>query len=397
MKKNILIITNELGIWGVERALISLLSSVPTDKYIVSLMLFKVNDELLKLIPDNVSILYAPLKKNIDASLWMNSAIKWELKGKNYYNVLVLTIGYLLKKLFNNNCILRDFLFRRDDLRFDYVFNFRWPSIFTSIVSEDICISNKKYIWIHSDLFPFLTKKNIINSIKKYLKKFSYINILKYNNVFCVSREIMDKMRSVYGQTNKIVTLYNIINESEIIELWNEKWFLDNYHWIRILSVWRLVSLKGFDMACNVCKQLKNAWYEIKWYIVWCWEEEHNLKTLIKYNNVEENFILLWEKKNPYPFFKECDIYVQTSKSEWFCLSLAEAKVFGKPIVSTNFPWAKEQLEKYKYWTLVNVDENEIRVAVENIINKGCMSKKIMGTEEDRTLNGSFKDLERYL
>ena len=35
-------------------------------------------------------------------------------------------------------------------------------------------------------------------------------------------------------------------------------------------------------------------------------------------NNLKNHFKLLGVKANPYPFIKDCDIYVQTSKSEGF-------------------------------------------------------------------------------
>lgn len=50
----------------------------------------------------------------------------------------------------------------------------------------------------------------------------------------------------------------------------------------------------------------------------------------------------------PHPFFKEADIYVQTSKHEGYGLTLAEAKVFNLPIVATNCAAAYEQLEGRK-------------------------------------------------
>lgn len=47
---------------------------------------------------------------------------------------------------------------------------------------------------------------------------------------------------------------------------------------------------------------------------------------------------------NPYPYFKNCDIYVQTSRHEGWGIAITEAKILGKPIVTTDFAGAREQL-----------------------------------------------------
>lgn len=44
----------------------------------------------------------------------------------------------------------------------------------------------------------------------------------------------------------------------------------------------------------------------------------------------------------------ECDLYVQSSRHEGFCITLGEAKIFDKPIISTNFTGATEQLFNYR-------------------------------------------------
>ena len=47
---------------------------------------------------------------------------------------------------------------------------------------------------------------------------------------------------------------------------------------------------------------------------------------------------------NPYPYFKNCDIYVQTSRHEGYVTTVTEAKIFNKPIVCTDVSGAREQI-----------------------------------------------------
>lgn len=53
----------------------------------------------------------------------------------------------------------------------------------------------------------------------------------------------------------------------------------------------------------------------------------------------------LGTKTNPYGYMRGCDIFVQPSRHEGYCITLAEARCFTAPIVATNFTGAGEQLK----------------------------------------------------
>ena len=74
-------------------------------------------------------------------------------------------------------------------------------------------------------------------------------------------------------------------------------------------------------------------------------EYEEELKELIAQNNLEDSFILLGKKTNPYPYMKACDLYVQPSRYEGKAVTVTEAKILGKPILITNYPTARSQIE----------------------------------------------------
>jgi len=403
--KKILIVMNSFGLWGIEKALISLLNSIPENKYDVYLMLLE-NRLQLKGIPKYVKLLKAPFSIKTDTTDWLRSIVKCEAKRGKWINVTILFFWYLSFILFHNSKILKNFLLKKETLDFDYVFNFWYPSLINSIISEDLCICKKKYIRLHFDILSSLRdwSNNFIFRIKKLILKYRHRSIFKYDLIFCVSNEMRRKIESFYKseyQNKKLKTLYNIIDKNKIIKLWEWKWFVDNFDWIRILSVWRLLYLKWFDIACNVCKWLVDKWYHIRWYIIGNGKEKDNLLELIKKNNLENYFILLWGIENPYPYFKWCDIYVQPSRSEAFCLALAEAKIFNKPIVTTKFPWASEQIKDGKTWLLVDVNVKNIENALESLIIdedlRKILSNNLREEKNDKILNSSFSDLEQFL
>src|SRR5665647_2564899 len=91
----------------------------------------------------------------------------------------------------------------------------------------------------------------------------------------------------------------------------------------------RLHYVKGFEMAIEACEMLVRNGYDIKWYIVGEGEERKALEQKIMDKNLKEVFILAGVKANPYPYIRQCDIYVQTSLFEGRCLTITEAKILN--------------------------------------------------------------------
>ena len=86
------------------------------------------------------------------------------------------------------------------------------------------------------------------------------------------------------------------------------------------------------------------------------------IRNLIKENNLEDSFILLGKKINPYPYINVADIYVQPSRYEGKAVTVGEAQILGKPVVITNYTTAKSQVRD-------NVDGYICGLSVEGIAN----------------------------
>ena len=150
-------------------------------------------------------------------------------------------------------------------------------------------------------------------------------------------------MPSTVGKSE---VLLNIISKDLVCNMANEEInFDDKFDGIKIVTVGRLSKEKGQDLAINALYKLINDGYKVRWYCVGEGNARGEYEKLIKEKNLENNFILLGANPNPYPYIKKSDIYVQTSRHEGYCLTLAEAKCLCKPIVTTNFIGAYEQIE----------------------------------------------------
>lgn len=389
-KKTILIVSGSLNIGGVEKAIVSLLNMVPQDEYDITLMLIRKEGDFLKYLPDNIKIVTPCFKKNADATLGIRNLIKEKIKNKNFISVFCLFIGLLLNKFLDLNFLLKYLLFEKQSLKFDYIFNFSGPNTLNHIICKDVYECTKKFIWVHNE---FSLAKN---NPKKYQKIFN-----KYDYIFAVSEVIAKELCiSIPKLKNKVRTLYNIIDKDFIVKLSNNKEveFKDNFNGLRILSVGRLHYQKGFDIAIKTCKILIDKGYNIKWYILGQGEEKENLDNLIEQNSLEEKFVLLGAVANPYPFFKDCDIYVQTSRFEGYCLTLAEAKIFNKPIVTTLFAGAKEQIEENKTGIIVETNPKSIADGIEILLKSNELREKLcLNLSKEKKEKNNFLELKKYL
>lgn len=95
---------------------------------------------------------------------------------------------------------------------------------------------------------------------------------------------------------------------------------------------------------------------------------KRNRKKIEEYE-LKDTVILLGTKTNPYRFYKDATIYVQTSRQEGFGITIAEAKVFKLPIVSTDVAGAREQL-KEKNEIIVQFAPDELAKGIKKLLEK---------------------------
>ena len=98
---------------------------------------------------------------------------------------------------------------------------------------------------------------------------------------------------------------------------------------------------------------------------------------------------------NPYPFMNECDIYVQTSRHEGYCITLAEARCFNKPIVTTNFTGSSEQIKNYKTGLIVNFDIDEIYSAIKELLDDNSLMAGIKDNLMSESVDTSL-EMEKF-
>lgn len=337
--KNILISSFDMEIGGVERSLISMLNNFDYENYNVDLMLYSHTGDFMELLPDKPNLLKEdkayktfrmPIKdvfKSGKIGIGLARFIakinaNWNVEGESGYIQMQYMWKYSLPFLPNSN------------KEYDVAISYLWPHYY---VAEKVK-AKIKIAWIHTDY------SNIHTNIELDLDMWN-----KFDYIISISEKVTEAFISKYHSLkDKIIEIENITSPEFIKEMSKKEQtkIISSNEFFNIVSVGRLSYAKGFDNAIKALKILNEKGFKnIKWYLIGYGGDESMLKNLIKENNLQENFILLGKKMNPYPYIKACDLYVQPSRYEGKAVTVSEAQILEKPVMITNYTTAKSQIE----------------------------------------------------
>lgn len=219
--------------------------------------------------------------------------------------------------------------------------------------------AKKKAVWINADY-----------EAVGHRREDDLVNFSKIDYIISVSDSQNEKMKRVFPEyVDKCIAIYDVNNAELIKKMANSENVIDNYSGNKIVTVGRYNDYKGYDMAIDACKILVDKGYDIHWFAVGDGPERTNLEKQIKDSKLEDRFILLGAQSNPYKYMNAADIYVQTSRSEGFCLTLAEARILNKPCVTTNFECVYNQMIQEKNGLVVDMNAHAIAVGIERMID----------------------------
>lgn len=348
--KKVLIASFDMEVGGVERSLISMLNNFDYKNNEVDLMLYSHTGDFMSFLTSKVNLLnenrgYSTFRKSIGQTIKEGNYFlaiarilaKYTAKIKGRLNN-INEVGYYQMQLMWKYVL--PFLAKLEK-EYDVAISYLWPHYF---VAEKVK-AKRKIAWIHTD---YSTIETDIPMDLKMWNKFDYI--------MAVSEECKNAFLKKYPSLkNKVKVMENITSPDFIRKMAEEdiEERIINDNSFKLVSVARLSHAKGIDNAVRALKILHSRGLtDIKWYVVGYGGDEAMIRNLIKENNLEDNFILLGKKINPYPYMKMADLYVQPSRYEGKAVTVTEAQILGKPVLITNYPTAKSQV-KDKYDGLI--------------------------------------------
>lgn len=314
---------------GAEKSLINFLRAIDSEKYDVTL--FTLNDKgaYFDEIPDNIHIQFTACANTGDIFRDDLRHLRiLQLAKGIYYRIMVRASRDEYKKFFYSVCT-----YPKMEGHFDCAISYKlaWADMATTVRRIN---ADKKCGWMHSN----------VDEEKKRADKFMPWMLSAVQKVFCVSENCREQLRMHYpDHSQKFEVIHNLVDIAQIREKAEENRAI-KLKSISLVTVGRLSSEKGQQMVPETVRILLDAGYDIHWYLVGDGSLRGEIEERCRQLGVEERVSLLGTQVNPYPYMKECDIYVQTSFSEGWCLTVQEARILHKPIVTTNFPVMREQI-----------------------------------------------------
>lgn len=371
--KKLLFVIDSLNGGGAEKVLFDIFNNLSYEDYQVDLFLLRNEGVYLEKIKRNKKI-----KVNIEFLIPVRNYISKNKIYKKIRNGLGLVKIYfyckypfLIRKLKNKN----------------YDIEIAFLEGYSNMLIANRKNNSKKISWVHIDL-----EKHKIMGISRKIERKSYKNIDK---IICVSEDSKQSIIKLYPENkNKIQVIYNPIDKNNILEKSKEKIEI-NKNKINIITVGRLSYQKGYDILLHSHNKLIKSGLDYNLIFLGEGSERKNMEKYIRENNLESNTKLLGFKENPYPYLKEADIFVSSSRYEGYPLVLCEAVCLEKPIVATSCTGPKEILEKGKYGLLAEVENiDDLAEKMKLMILGEEIRKKYSKLSEERS---KIFDIERTM
>lgn len=383
-KKQILFVIESLGCGGAEKSLVSLLSLLDKDKYDLSIWMIYPEGAFLSFLPDQVKVVEQPKYNAFESLLFSLSSLIYsviwrfnKMTGKNEYwgETYYKSRGWAIKV---------------PKGKWDVVFAYHQGLV--SYIVADKFHECKKVGWVNADIFK--TGYNIAYNSTFYRKI----------DCICPVSEILHKLMDnrMPEFSTKYRTIWDIINPSVTRNLSRKQveQLRTNSDEYVFVTTGRLHVLKGYDMAVEAAHFLKQKGVKFKWYFIGEGAQRGNIERQINLLGLQNEVKLLGMKTNPYPYMVQADIYVQTSRHEGFGMTIAEAKILGIPVVSTNFDVVYNQITHEKNGLIAEMNGVKIGEQILRLIQDDELCKHIKSTllkEENLTSQTEVRKVEKMI
>ncbi|MBO4981514.1 MAG: glycosyltransferase [Lachnospiraceae bacterium] len=343
--KKILIVINTLGHAGAEAALLELLRRLDPKEYEVFLYVIMGQGEMVHELPEHVKLLNRHYSDTSVLSREGKGHMTGQvLKAMVRRGTVIRLLPYLVKNLSamtKKRQLMVDKLLWRvlsdggQRLKEHYDLAVAYLEGGSTYYVADHVDADKKAAFLHVDY-----------SRAGYTRALDKDCYLGYDKVFTVSDEVKDSFLKVYPECQqKTEVFHNLLDQEKIRRKAKEPGgFADDYQGVRLLSVGRLTDQKAYPVSIEAMKLLKEKGVQARWYVLGEGNQRGLLEEKIRALGLEEDFLLLGAKENPYPYMAQADIYVHASRYEGKSIAIQEAQTLGCAMVVSDCSGNREQV-----------------------------------------------------
>ena len=394
MKKRIFIGMHYLEIGGAESALIGMLQSFDYSKVDVDLCIYSHQGALMRHIPKEVNLLpeileYSLTEKSIRHCLrhghwrfawaWLMVRLKLGVYvRRNHpvdYSAWFGFMGHEMSKLLPDLGYLGEY---------DLAISFVVPHNFVL----DHVRAKKKIGWIHIDYSQIDVCKRLDESVWGAL-----------DHIISISDDVTKGFLSVFPHLkNKIVKIENILSPRFVRRRADEfdppEYIAQHRHGKSIIcSMGRICRQKNFENVPHMANELLKLGIDFHWFVIGPGDSSA-IESVAKELCIADKISFIGPRDNPYPYVKNCDVYVQPSLFEGKSVAVREAQMLHRPVVITNYSSASSQVLDGKDGIIVPLDNSKIAAGIVGLLRDAEKQKGIISYLESHDY-GNEREIEK--
>lgn len=233
----------------------------------------------------------------------------------------------------------------------------------TKVIASSTNKKAKKIAWVHCDFDIAIQDKEAF--IQKAASQYK-----KFDKIACVSEKCKESFVSMFGNDPKVVVVYNVIDDKEILEKAKQSLPSGVAKRKRTLcTVGRFSPQKNYMRLLSATYRLHNDGYDFDLWIVGDGQQRSMIEEFIRDKQMDSYVKLHGFQQNPYPFMKEADLLVCSSNFEGFSTFVSEGMIIGKPIITTDCSGMHELLGDSEYGMITENDDEAFYQGLKNMLS----------------------------
>ena len=255
----------------------------------------------------------------------------------------------------------------------------------------------KKIFWVHMDVV------NRGSKLKEFQNEETARRIYeKFDWIVPVSEACRDRFQEKFGTSYPILVQRNPMPADEILAKANQKVPVPAYDGLLFVCVGRLVEQKGFDRLLDACVRLQREQAgPFHVLIIGEGPERASLEQQLRAACLEGVVHLLGFQENPYPYLRQADGFLLTSRDEAFSLVVGESLIAGTPVIATDCCGVGEWLEDGTYGLIVENSTEGIYAGMRRALREPDLlahyRRRIPEAQKKISFDAMLKDFEGIL